>query len=271
MKYIIDHDYHIHTHLSVCSGDPEQTTQRILEFAKANHYKNICLTDHYWDETVEKLPTGWASNFYQTQNFVHICKAKPLPQAEGVDFYFGCETEMDMHFRLGVPKERLDEFAFIIVATTHMHMDEFSVSKEDYRNPERLAKLWVERIDKLLDMDLPFYKIGLAHPTCSLINNESTEAFLKTVELIDKQEMARVFKKAAQKGMGIELNQWDAVGVMKYDVVYNLFKTAKDCGCKFYLGSDAHHPKDLEKSLQHFANAIEKLKLAEEDKFTFVK
>ena len=72
MKFKVDHDYHLHTYLSVCSNDPAQTPQKILDYAKENGYKNICLTDHYWDELVEKLSTGWGSNFYQTQNFAHI-------------------------------------------------------------------------------------------------------------------------------------------------------------------------------------------------------
>jgi len=29
MKYVIDHDYHIHSYLSPCSGNPEQNAERI--------------------------------------------------------------------------------------------------------------------------------------------------------------------------------------------------------------------------------------------------
>ena len=34
MKFIIDHDLHIHSQLSLCSGIPEQTPKAILEYAK---------------------------------------------------------------------------------------------------------------------------------------------------------------------------------------------------------------------------------------------
>ena len=67
MKYIIDHDYHIHSHLSLCSRDPEQTTENILKYAKENKLTTICLTDHYWDSAVPG-----ASNWYQKQDFEHI-------------------------------------------------------------------------------------------------------------------------------------------------------------------------------------------------------
>ena len=34
MKYLIDHDYHIHSMLSLCSGHPEQTPENILELSE---------------------------------------------------------------------------------------------------------------------------------------------------------------------------------------------------------------------------------------------
>ena len=46
MKYKIDHDYHIHSHLSPCSGDPTQTPEAILRYAKDNRLEHICITDH---------------------------------------------------------------------------------------------------------------------------------------------------------------------------------------------------------------------------------
>ena len=33
MKYIIDHDLHLHSQLSLCSGHPEQTTEAMLKYA----------------------------------------------------------------------------------------------------------------------------------------------------------------------------------------------------------------------------------------------
>ena len=53
MKYIVDHDYHIHSQLSSCSRDPEQTPERILRYAKDNGLTKLVLTDHYWDSAVE--------------------------------------------------------------------------------------------------------------------------------------------------------------------------------------------------------------------------
>ena len=76
MKYIIDHDLHIHSHISLCSGDPNQTNERILQYAVDNGFKTVCLTDHFWDEAVPQLPESW----YVGQGYDHIAQALPLPQ-----------------------------------------------------------------------------------------------------------------------------------------------------------------------------------------------
>ena len=49
--------------------------------------------------------------------------------------------------------------------------------------------------------------------------------------------------------------------------VLRMFKIAKKCGCKFYLGSDAHTNKGFEGVNEIFERAIKLLELTEEDKF----
>jgi hypothetical protein len=197
MKFKIDHDYHIHSQLSSCSHDPQQTPDRILQYAKENGLSRICLTDHYWDSAVDG-----ASQFYRPQDFDHIAKAMPLPQDEEVEFLFGCETDMDKLMTVGIPAARFDEFDFIIIPTTHLHMTGFTISNEDAESNERRAQLWVERLDALLHKSLPFGKIGLAHLVCGLIKRESREEYLNVLSLIPDAEMERLFTMAAELGCG---------------------------------------------------------------------
>lgn len=263
MKFKIDHDYHIHSQLSSCSRDPEQTPDRILQYAKENGLSRICLTDHYWDSAVDG-----ASQWYRPQDFDHIAKAMPLPQDEEVEFLFGCETDMDKLMTVGIPAARFDEFDFIIIPTTHLHMTGFTISNEDAESNERRAQLWVERLDALLHKSLPFGKIGLAHLVCGLIKSESREEYLNVLSLIPDAEMERLFTMAAELGCGIELNQSDmSFGDDEADVVLRPFRIAKSCGCKFYLGSDAHHPTEFKKSKGVFERAVTLLDLKESDKF----
>lgn len=53
MKYKIDHDFHIHSVLSPCVKNPEQTVENILAYGEKNGFVAICLTDHFWDEWIE--------------------------------------------------------------------------------------------------------------------------------------------------------------------------------------------------------------------------
>lgn len=262
MRYIVDNDLHIHSLLSACSNDPEQTSGRILEYAKKCGLKTVCLTNHFWDSAV----TG-ASEWYAPQDFEHIAKAKPLPVCEGIRFLFGCEADMDKDLCIGLCKERIAEFDFIIIATTHLHMKGFTSYDEDIADAAARARTWVKRLDALLEMELPFEKIGIAHLACKLIA-PTHEEYLETLSLIPEEEMRRIFGKVAKLGAGIELNSGDMTfSDEEADTVLRPFRIAKECGCKFYLGSDAHHPERLEGSIPVFERAVSLLGLCEEDKY----
>ena len=262
-KFIFDHDLHIHSYLSSCSKDPEQTSERILQYAKDNGLRTVCLTNHYWDSAVEG-----ASGWYAPQNFEHISQALPLPQDEGIRFLFGCETEMRKDLTLGIPRERFDDFDFVIIPTTHLHMRGFTITEEDYASSEAKARLWVERLDTLLNMDLPFHKIGIAHLATRLMKPNDREGYLALLDMIKTEDMERMFRKAAVLGVGIELNFDDmSFADEDADKVLRMFRVAKSCGCKFYLGTDAHHPAALERARVIFERAIDLLEFEESDKF----
>lgn len=262
MRYICDNDLHIHSKLSLCSGDKEQNCERILKYAEDNGISTLCLTDHYWDNTI-----GDTTEFYRIQDFDHISRAKPLPQSDKVRFLFGCETEMDKNMRIGIPKERFDDFDFVIIPTTHFHMTGFTID-ENLASPEQRANFWLKKLNTLLDMELPFRKIGIAHLTCVLIYNSSREKFLKTIDSLPTAELESVFKRAADVGVGIELNGSDMqFKENEQETVLRPYRTAKEAGCKFYLGSDAHHPSELDPTIPYFERAIDLLELTENDKF----
>ena len=263
MKYIADHDLHIHTRLSSCSKNPRQAPELILEYARENGYKRICLTDHYWDELI-----GGASELYKNQNFAHISSILPLPKSEDIDYLFGCEGDIRRDMTLGIPKERFDRFDMMVIPTTHLHMKGFTVSNDGSESCEQRARLWCDRLDGVLGMDLPFGKIGIAHLACLLIDKRSIEHYLNTLSLIPKDETVRLFERAAKLGVGIELNADDLRLCENHgDAVIRIFRTAKECGCKFYLGSDAHDPEDFIGVKKIFSDAIEALGLTEDDKF----
>lgn len=262
MKYRIDHDLHVHSFLSKCAKNPDQTPQRILDGARQAGIRTVCMTNHFWDEEVPG-----ASAWYSEQNYPHICKDLPLPTAEGFSFLFGCETELNGELTLGLSKNKYEKFDFIIVPTTHFHMT-FNLLPEEKDTVEKRVKAYLIRLDALLAMDLPFHKVGLAHPACPLIHKESREGYLDTLAALPEEALRTLFAKTANAGMGVELNFSDLnYAPEEEDTVLRLFRIAKEEGCLFYLGSDIHSPTDYKKQIPVWERAVDALGLTEEHKF----
>lgn len=258
MRMKADHDIHLHSQLSRCSRDPLQTAEALMAHARETGLLQLCITDHFWD-----APVPGASDWYKGQDLAHLSSILPLPQEEGVQFFFGCEAEMDKHFRLGILRESFDAFDFVIIALTHLHRPGFTIP-EEMNTAEARAAYLVERFERLFAMDLPFEKIGLAHITTPLLWREVPEGHLQVLERITDAQWERIFSAAAQKGCGVELN---LKALKKDERVLHPYRIARDMGCRFYLGSDAHHPADLVGNRQAFEMYIEELKLAEEMRF----
>ena len=261
MQFAVDHDYHLHSNLSRCSRCPEQTPERILQYAQENGLKTIVLTDHFWDCDVPS-----EKKFYEYQNFEHITQSLPLPQAEGIRFLFGCETDLDKDLTLGISRERMEALDFIIIPTTHFHM-QFTLTDAQRQDVAGRISAWLRRLEGVLNMDLPFYKVGLAHLTCSLIHRDREE-YLKVLAGLPEDAMAALFQKAARCGVGIELNASDiraATGAE--EIVLRPYRIAKECGCKFYMGSDSHSPDGFLNTIERFEHAVTVLELTEDDKF----
>lgn len=265
MKFRVDHDIHIHSQISLCSSDPGQTTERLLQYAKDNDLTTICVTDHFWDETIPG-----AIDWYKKQNYAHVAKALPLPTDDKVRFLFGVETEYSKEMTIGISPEHFDLFDFVIIPTTHFHMAGFTIREEDAVSPATRARAWVEKMDDLLSRDLPFHKIGIAHLACGLMA-PTREGYLELLNLLPEEDLYRVFTKAAQVGVGIELNRSDmSFAEDEADTVLRVFRIAKACGCKFYCGSDAHHPDEFADAKAVFERAVDLLGLTEEDKFRII-
>ena len=64
----------------------------------------------------------------------------------------------------------------------------------------------MERNHALLDMKLPFEKMGLAHFTCSLMARNCEGSHVDILNEISDSSYAEFFERVAKSGMGVELN-----------------------------------------------------------------
>lgn len=261
MQFPIDHDLHCHTHLSLCSNDPNQSVERILAFAKAHGYKTQCITDHLWDNLVPG-----PNSFYRSQDVAHVGQNLPLPRDDQVRLVFGCETEYCGGSKLTLDLINYDKFDFIVIPPNHFHM-KGHVRPDGYDSEEKIADLLVARLEELNELDLPWRKVGIAHMTCSLIFSEGDQ--YKVYEAVDERRFRRAMRLFASRGAGIEINlSCFKPGWRDHeDAQLRLYRLAAEEGCKFYVASDAHHPDELSVVPERAPEIIDVLGLTKDEQF----
>lgn len=268
MRYVVDHDLHIHSFLSACSRNPEQNPERMVRYARENGLKMVCVTDHFWDED-----QGSGAPCYGEENVFDKKKwLGEIPQQEDVRFLFGVETELDRNMRLGLSREHFDAVDFAVIPTTHLNMVGLTVNRTEGDSTQKRANLWIKRLEAVLNMDIPFHKVGIAHLTCRTFAYWSRETELESYRKIPEIEIFRLMERAKEVGVGIEINSCSMIYTPEEEGdILRIYRIAKECGCQFYCGSDAHHPQELDRAMGLFQKAVDALDLKESDKFLFAK
>ena len=80
-------------------------------------------------------------------------------------------------------------YIFFIKSHSKRHV----VREEDFESVERRSQLWIDRFDAVLNMPLPFHKVGIAHLTCEYLGFPSHENFITALQMIPDSEMERLF------------------------------------------------------------------------------
>ena len=270
MKFQIDHDLHIHSYISPCAGhDPRQTKEAILAYGIASGLHVLCAADHIWEKDGPgscQLWRGDGLDFEKAQELL------PLPQSSKCRFLFGIEADMDQDGNLAVSEKNYDLFDFIVVAPSHMHMFPPDCRTGDKQEIALIYKeAYKKRINQILDKNLPFEKVGMAHFSTSLV---CTKAPDEIFDAFSDDEYREIFSRIAKCGMGVELNLDERIWKADDAVFYHHmrpYRIAREEGCKFYLGGDSHTPDTFDSRVTMFRRAAESLDLTENDKMPFVK
>ncbi|NLF21620.1 MAG: PHP domain-containing protein [Lentisphaerae bacterium] len=260
MSTFVTHDYHFHSTLSACCHDECMRPETVLAHAAEHGFEEICLTDHLWDPDVPG-----ASSWYRPQGIRHVRSALPLPRHERVRFFFGCETEYCGGGKLGLSRAHFDEFDFVVIPTTHMHMRGF-VRPEAVVTEAQMVELYVDRLEELVRLDLPWNKVGIAHLTCNLLFKEGDVGAI--LRQLDEARLLRVFDRLARTGAGIELNASSLAGWQADpDTWLRPYRLAKRAGCRFYSASDAHVLENLGQIAAVIPGVVAALALTERDRY----
>lgn len=267
MKFQIDHDMHIHSYISPCAGnDLRQTKEAILTYGLTNSFRLLNLADHIWDE---KSP--WECKNLWLNHGNDMARARsilPLPQSKYCNFLFGMEIDMDMNGNIAASPAEMEQLDFLVFAPSHLHLKGFTVPENLDPSAEVHKNWYMARMNRLLSMDIPFHKSGLAHPTCSLA---CVEHPIEMFDIISDREYEDMWGRMRDLGMGVEINMPDGYTPDHLERILRPYRIAKAMGCKFYLGGDAHTPEAYRGKLALFRKYVDLLELTEEDKHPFVR
>ena len=155
----IEHDFHIHTTLSLCANETA-TVENYLATAKKLGLKKLGFSDHFWDSAI-----GGAFEWYQKQDYEHVVQLKSELErvtGEDVKIYFGCETEYDpIHHGVALTEEAAEKFDFILVPNSHTHM---MMPKDFYQPHQKHVDFMVQAYHEILDSNVSRYITAVAHP-----------------------------------------------------------------------------------------------------------
>ena len=235
----IQHDFHIHTTLSLCANETA-TVDNYLNIAKNIGLKKLGFANHFWDERIEG-----ANDFYQLQNYQHLSLLKSEIEKinnNDVKIYFGCEAEYDSYNHgVAITEEVAEKFDYILVPNSHTHM---VMPKDCYLPYHKHVDFMIQAYEEIVDSNVSRYITAMAHPfeavACPYDNNI-------LVDSISDDIFKRLFDKTANKGIAVEINvgivQSKTIDEIETSPYTRMWRIARDSGCKFIFGSDAHDNK----------------------------
>ncbi len=245
-KMKIKHDFHIHTYLSLCANETA-TVENYLRIAKEHGLKKLGFSNHFWDE---KIPG--ATPFYVPQNLPHLLELKPELQAiaePDITVYFGCETEyVPARHDIAMAEETAEQFDYILVPNSHTHL---VMPRDCYEPYQKHVDFMIQAYKDIIGSSVSKYITAIAHPFEAV---GCPYDYTILMNMISDDCFKRLFDQTAKKDIAIEINVESMHKKTEAEIEscpqLRMFRIAKECGCKFLFGSDAHD-SDAHSSYDH--------------------
>ena len=141
----INHDFHIHTNLSLCAAETV-TAEHYINKAKELGLNKIGFTNHMWDENIQPF----LNRSYKIQTVPYNLELRDELKTldkQGIKVYFGAEAEFHPIYGVALTEENAEKFDYIIVPNSHTHM---TMDKSLYKPYEKHAEFMVEAYEKII-------------------------------------------------------------------------------------------------------------------------
>ena len=250
----IDRDLHIHTYLSACCADKtNQTPARILQLATDMGLTTLGFSDHIWANPAI-VPSKW----YQPQDETQISRLRSdlAGLTPKIKTLVGCEADMIAPGQFGITRKFAAQLDYVLLSCSHFHMQGF-VEQPAGATPravgEHLLKFFLSGVQAGL-------ATAIAHPflPCGFM-----ERYDEILAALTDAELRDAFGVARERGVGIEITTGFLPQVsdrpFSLETPTRLLWLAKQAGCKFTFGSDAHDPARQKKLplLECFVRALD--------------
>ena len=253
-----DHDLHVHTYLSACCEDKERhRPPGILALAGKMGVRTIGFADHLWMNP--NLP---ASNWYRPQDKTQISRLRAdlADVSTTVRVLVGCEAETVAPGKFSVTAEFARTLDFVLLACSHFHINGV-VAQPESRAPRDVARHMLAFFRSAVSSGLA---TSIPHP---FVPFGYLESFDEAVGLISDAEFADAFGLARDRGVAIEITTcFIPPGPAQFalETPVRLLSLARQAGCKFTFGTDAHDP-ERQKRLPELAAIAQAAGVTEED------
>ena len=235
-------DLHVHTNRSLCA--PRETVpMSYAPYCREEGIRVIGISDHVYPEDM-LARYGYPDD----QRVGRLLEMRPiLREAEeqsGIRYLLGCEV--DYFAVVGQPyilPEESEGFDYLLFASSHILNNPHMYTAYDLTSPDVLRRLTIERFVATCQLDYPV-PMGICHPLYPICSPHQAEI----IDGISDTTLKELFSMAAEKRISIEIHAC----LFRKDPPHNehglsdhylrILTAARDCGCKFHMGSDAHAP-----------------------------
>jgi histidinol phosphatase-like PHP family hydrolase len=198
--------------------------------------KRVGFADHVWANP-DLLP----NEFYRPQNINRIERLreqlKSVPNL-GIEILVGCEAEMLAPDKFAITPEIAQRLDIVVLATDHFHFKGI-VEQPKTEAPRDIG---VQMLKLFIGGAKCKMATTLAHPMLPLGFMQHYDAI---IDSLSDNEMFDAFSVAAQTGVAweITLSYFPDQAKNRYHSIetpLRVLSIAKQAGCKFVFGSDAH-------------------------------
>ncbi len=194
----------------------------------------IGFSDHVWANP-HLSPSEW----YRPQDEGQISKLRSqlADVSTPVRVLVGCEADMIAPGKFGIVPEFARTLDYVLLSCSHFHMKEF-VAQPQTDAPSDLARQMLDFFRSGVASDLA---TSIAHP---LFPIGSRDKFDRAISSISDAELQDAFGLASEHGTALEITPIfippKIDPLFSIDTPARFLSIARDMGCKFTFGTDAH-------------------------------